>query len=256
MNISVIQSDIAWLDRERNLESFEKLLAPLAGSTDLAVLPEMFTSGFTTDPRAIAEKPGGQTYRWMERTAAEFGFAICGSFVVKEGQAFYNRFLFMGPGGYSYSYDKRHLFSMGGEDRYFSAGTKRVVFDYMGFRISPCICYDLRFPVWMRNRNDYDLLIVSANWPETRIDVWNTLLKARAIENQCYVAGSNRTGSDGEGIKYNGHSWVFGPKGEELAAAGTVLSGVISADIDIKQLEQFRDKFPAWKDADGFSLNV
>jgi predicted amidohydrolase len=156
----------------------------------------------------------------------------------------------------SYSYDKRHLFSISGEDKLFTRGEKRIVFTFRGVRISPYVCYDLRFPVWMRNRNDYDLMIVSANWPESRRSVWNTLLKARAIENQCYVAGSNRIGTDGEGIKYCGDSVIINPKGEISASADENRECIITTKLSMSELSEFRSKFPAWKDADDFTITT
>jgi predicted amidohydrolase len=256
MKISVIQSDIVWLGREQNFKSFEVLFASLSGRSDIAVLPEMFTTGFVTDPRNAGERQGGPTEVWMKDMAARYGFAICGSYIVNEGSHYFNRLLFISPDGSAHSYDKWHLFSLGGEDKSFTAGRDRIVFNYMGFRISPYICYDLRFPVWMRNRNDYDLLIVSANWPEPRIEVWDTLLKARAIENQCFVAGANRTGTDGVGIRYNGHSAVFGMKGELLSYAGTESTCSVTAELNIEDLEKFREKFPVWRDADEFDIKL
>jgi len=256
MKISLIQSDLAWLDKATNLERFSELLAPLKAATDLVVLPEMFNTGFSVNPLQIFEEQNGETFKWMSGQAESGGFAICGSYIVKEGSNYYNRWLLVTPEKESYIYDKRHLFSISGEDQRFTRGEKRIVFTFRGVRISPYICYDLRFPVWMRNRNDCDLIIVSANWPESRRSVWNTLLQARAIENQCYVAGSNRIGTDGEGIKYCGDSVVVNPKGEIIASAEINEERCVSADISIDELSDFRSKFPAWKDADEFTVTT
>ncbi len=254
MKISLIQSDLAWLDKATNLGRFSELLSPLKGNTDIVVLPEMFNTGFSVNPMQIGEDSDGQTFRWMCEAAAAGGFGICGSYIVREGDNFYNRWLMVTPEKVSYSYDKRHLFSISGEDLRFTRGEKRIVFAFRGVRISPYVCYDLRFPVWMRNRNDYDLMIVSANWPESRRSVWNTLLQARAIENQCYVAGSNRIGTDGEGIKYCGDSVIINPKGEKITSAEENRECSITADLSMAELNEFRSRFPAWKDADKFNL--
>jgi len=254
MKISLIQSDLAWLDKATNLGRFSELLSPLKGNTDIVVLPEMFNTGFSVNPGQIGEEHDGQTFIWMSEEAEAGGFGICGSYIVREGRNFYNRWLMVTPEKVSYSYDKRHLFSISGEDLRFTRGEKRIVFTFRGVRISPYICYDLRFPVWMRNRNDYDLMIVSANWPESRRSVWNTLLQARAIENQCYVAGSNRIGTDGEGIKYCGDSVIINPKGEKITLAEENTECTITADLSMAELTEFRSKFPAWKDADEFSI--
>lgn len=256
MKISIIQTDLAWLDKDANFKHFDRLLSGLKGETDLVVLPEMFNTGFSVNPNKISEDRYGQTFRWMSQEAETGGFAVCGSYIVKEDLNYYNRWLLVTPEKECYSYDKRHLFSISGEDKLFTRGEKRLVFTYNGVRISPFICYDLRFPVWMRNRNDCDLIIVSANWPESRRSVWNTLLKARALENQCYVAGSNRIGTDGEGIKYCGESVINDPKGEIIALAEENMECIITADLSMAKLDEFRTKFPAWKDADDFTLST
>jgi omega-amidase len=254
MKISLIQSDLAWLDKATNLGRYSELLSPLKAKTDLVVLPEMFNTGFSVKPMQIGEENNGQTYIWMSQQAEEGGFGICGSYIVREGLNYYNRWLLVTPEKESYSYDKRHLFSISGENLHFTRGEKRIAFTFRGVRISPYVCYDLRFPVWMRNRNDYDLIIVSANWPESRRRVWNTLLQARAIENQCYVAGSNRIGTDGEGIKYSGDSVVINPKGEIIASAEENKEVTFTTELSMSELSEFRSKFPAWKDADDFSI--
>jgi omega-amidase len=256
MRISIIQTDLAWLDKEANLENFGRLLSKLKGETDIVILPEMFNTGFCVNPEQIGEDSNGQTFKWMSQEAEAGGFAICGSYIVREGGKYFNRWLIVTPEKMSYSYDKHHLFSISGEDKLFTRGENRLVFAYRGVRISPYICYDLRFPVWMRNRNDCDLIIVSANWPESRRSVWNTLLKARALENQCYVAGSNRIGIDGEGIKYCGDSVIINPKGEIIALAEENKECCISGKISIAELMKFRARFPVWKDADDFTLST
>jgi omega-amidase len=254
MKISVIQPDTVWEDKSHNFQNLTDLIFPLYNRTDIVILPEMFNTGFSMRPAELSESSDGETFMWMKAIADKGDFGICGSYVVKEDNQFFNRWVFVSPENDTASYNKRHLFSMGGEDSLFTSGSSRVVFSYRGTRIAPFICYDLRFPVWSRNRNDYDLLIYSANWPEIRQNVWNTLLKARAIENQCFVAGSNRTGTDGDGIKYCGESVIVNPRGEliEIAEAGQECS--ITADISLTELADFRNKFPVINDADKFTI--
>lgn len=254
MRISVVQSDLKWEDKDANFHGIEKLILPLESKTDLIVLPEMFSTGFSMSVNDLAEEADGKTFKWLVKTSLKGKFAICGSYIVKEKDKFYNRFVFVFPGsGHSY-YDKRHLFSMGGEDKFFFPGSERLVFNYMGFRISPYVCYDLRFPVWSRNRNEYDLAIYCANWPRPRINVWNVLLQARAIENQCYVAGCNRIGTDGMHISYNGSSGIINPRGEIIESAKDDEEVVITAELSLSELSDFRKKFDTLKDADDFNI--
>jgi omega-amidase len=213
MRISIIQSYLVWEDKLLNFHNLGNLISPLNGKTDVVILSEMFNTGFSMNPIPLSESPDQETFAWMKNIAAKGDFGLCGTYIVREKENYFNRFVFVTPEGISFYYDKRHLFSMSGEDKLFTAGNRRVVFNFRGVRISPYICYDLRFPVWSRNRNDYDLMIFSANWPESRQAVWNTLLKARAIENQCYVAGANIIGIDGQGIKYCGESAIIDPYG-------------------------------------------
>jgi predicted amidohydrolase len=180
---------------------------------------------------------------------------ICGSYIVVDDRQYFNRWIFVSPDGEIRSYDKRHLFGPGGEDRLFARGRERIVFNFKGLRICPNICYDLRFPVWSRNRNDYDLLINSSNWPESRRDVWITLLKARALENQCYVAGVNRIGVDGTGIKYCGDSMIIGPKGETIASERQNVECIISGEVSLSELADFRKNFPVLNDGDNFNIS-
>lgn len=254
MRITVIQNDIFWEDKQSNFNSLEKIIKPLFNKTDLIVLPEMFNTGFSMNPGRLGENPDSETISWMKKLSVAGNFAVCGSYIVTENGNAFNRFVFVASETETTSYDKRHLFSMGNEDKYFTSGKNRVIFNYKGFRILPIICYDLRFPVWSRNRNDYDLLICVANWPESRREVWNTLLKARAIENQCFVAGANRVGIDGPGIKYCGDSIILNPRGETLQEAISNAESVLTTDLSLSELTAFREKFPAWKDADDFSI--
>lgn len=255
MKISIIQSDLAWEDKSKNFSNMERLISPLYNKTDLVNLPEMFNTGFSMNPAELSESTVGLTLDWMRSIAEAGNFGVCGSYIVKENDHFFNRFRFVSPETETVYYDKRHLFSMGGEDRLFSPGNKRLIFSFRGVRISPYICYDLRFPVWSRNRDEYDLLINTANWPESRINVWNTLLKARAIENQCFVAGTNRIGTDGEGIKYCGDSMIINPRGEIISSANLNEECSITCEISMTELSDFRKKFPVSNDADNFTID-
>jgi len=255
MNISIIQSYLVWEDKSQNLQNLGNLISPLYGNTDIVVLPEMFNTGFSVNSRHLSELPYGETFEWMKRIAEKGNFGLCGSYMVNENNRFYNRFVFVTPENEFWPNDKRHLFSMSGEDKIFSPGKSRAVFTFRGVRISPFICYDLRFPVWSRNRNDYDLAIYAANWPASRIEAWKTLLKARAIENQCYVAGANITGTDGNGITYSGESIIVNPCGGIIGSANPNEESTVTAEISMAELSEFRNKFPFLKDADNFSIN-
>lgn len=255
MKISVIQSDIIWENKDLNFQNLSELVIPLFNNTDIVILPEMFNTGYSMNPGMLAEDPDGETFRWMKDLSDRGNFGICGSYMVKEGTSFFNRWIFISRGNPVYKYDKRHLFTMGGEKNLFTAGRSRLNFIFRDVKISAYICYDLRFPVWSRNQEKSDLIIYSANWPESRRKVWKTLLCARAIENQCYVAGSNRTGTDGESIKYCGESMIVDPRGELMVLAEANESSVISSEISIDELNSFRLKFPVTEDADDFSIN-
>jgi predicted amidohydrolase len=207
-------------------------------------------------PAELSESSDGETFGWMKDIAKRGNFGVCGSFIVKEGSEFFNRWVFVSPDHGIWHYDKRHLFSMGGEDRLFAHGKSRLIFSFRGIRITPFICYDLRFPVWSRNHDEYDLAIYSANWPAVRQNVWTTLLKARAIENQCFVAGSNRTGTDGEGIVYSGESMIINYRGGLVSCAETEKECSISAEISIAELHDFRKRFPVMNDADTFTIEL
>ncbi len=254
MKLTIVQTDIIWEEKLSNLERLGGIISSVPSGTDIVILPEMFNTGFSMNTAGLSETPGSVTFEWMKSISKKGNFGLCGSYIVREGSDFFNRWIFVSGDDDVYTYDKRHLFSPGNEDKSFTPGKKRIVFNYRGFRISPNICYDLRFPVWSRNRNDYDLLINSANWPESRRNVWTTLLKARAIENQCYVAGANRIGSDGEGLKYFGDSLILNPKGEIIASGGSYSESLVTGEISMDQLESFRDRFSVWKDADDFSI--
>lgn len=255
MKISVVQPDIFWEDKSRNLQLLSCIIEPLVNNTDIVILPEMFNTGFSVDPGRLFEMPDGLTFDWMKNLAEKGNFGICGSYIVKDGSNFFNRWVFMSPAGESWYYNKRHLFSIGGENEFFTAGDDKLHFSFRGIKISAYICYDLRFPVWSRNTGDADLIIYAANWPESRRNVWSTLLKARAIENQCYVAGSNRTGTDGAGIKYCGESMIIHPKGGVIATAGRVSDIAVTTELSVEELNDFRKKFPVGRDSDRFTID-
>ncbi|NOT75524.1 MAG: amidohydrolase [Cyclobacteriaceae bacterium] len=260
LSISIIQSPLHWENQVANLAMFEEKIWKVEKSTDVIILPEMFSTGFSMNAPALAEVMNQHTFKWMKQMANQSGALIIGSFIVKENGNFFNRLLWMEPGGNFNTYDKRHLFRMGEENTVYSAGKNKFIGQWRGWNICPLVCYDLRFPVWSRNtwnkgenKMEYDLLIYVANWPEARVSAWDALLRARAIENQSYVVGVNRIGSDGKEIPYSGHSAVIGPKGETLYSAEeaeTINTQILSG----KALKEYRDKFPAYLDGDKFEI--
>jgi omega-amidase len=224
------------------------------------VLPEMFTTGFTMAASKMAEHMNMRTFKWMRQMADQTGALILGSYIVTVHDRYYNRMLWMEPGGNFKTYDKRHLFRMANEHKTYAAGESLLIATWRGWRICPLICYDLRFPVWSRNRWDaaskrpfYDVAVYVANWPTTRIDAWNTLLKARAIENLSYVVGVNRVGQDGNGIEYNGHSAIISPKGDAIFSNDD-METTRTLELSANSLHSFRDRFPAYLDADDFTI--
>ena len=256
MRITLIQADIAWEDKQENLRRLRLCMEKQAGKTDLIVLPETFTTGFSMNVERLAEPLPGPTIGLLQQWSSKYGIALAGSFIARHTDgSIRNRFFFLTPDGQAAYYDKRHLFRMGKENLHFRAGTERPIIHYHGFRILPQICYDLRFPVWSRNvNNEYDLIIYVACWPEARRQVWDVLLQARALENQCYVCGVNRTGTDGNGFAHNGGSIVYSPKGERLASIPDGHEGMATVNIDLESLRHFRQKFPVLDDTDTFSI--
>ncbi len=256
LRVSLVQTDLQWQAAEHNRTLLEAQIRPLAGSTDLVILPEMFTSAFAMGSGAIAEEHPGATLVWMQRMAVELDAALTGSIAVTEHGKRYNRLLFVKPDGSCAHYDKRHLFRMLGEDKRYAAGETKVLVEWRGWRILPLVCYDLRFPVWTRNTaaEPYDLLVFVSNWPAARNHHWRTLLQARAIENLAWVAGVNRIGHDGNHLDYLGHSAVVDPQGNEVLQAGAA-AGVYSARLSLDVLKHWRETFPAWMDADAFSIH-
>lgn len=255
LHVSLVQTDLHWQQPEANMQMLDRLLEPLAGTTDLIVLPEMFLTGFCMQPAEAAEPEHGPGFEWMKRKAQALGAALTGSIAVRCGDRFYNRLWFVAPDGEAEFYDKRHLFRMSGEDRQYSAGQTRKVIHYRGWRILPQICYDLRFPVFSRNRNDYDLVLYVANWPEPRRQVFRVLLQARAIENYCYLAAVNRIGKDGNGYAYAGDSMLVDYRGDPIIDRAPGCEFIAGSSLDGAGLLAFREKFPVWMDADDFVLN-
>ena len=248
MKISIIQQDIAWADVEENIRRADETV-DAAPRADLYVLPEMFSTGFCTDPEGVAETPGGPALQWMKKKSAQLNAAMAGSVAVNDCGRYYNRFYFVCPDGKVTHYDKKHLFTFGGEHEHFTAGDERVVVEYEGVRILLEVCYDLRFPVWSRNRGDYDMILYVASWPEVRVEAWKSLLVARAIENQSYVAGVNRVGSDPSN-EYSGGSMVVDPYGKVVASCQDGMAMSASAEVDMAMLNRFREKFPVLNDSD------
>lgn len=247
MRVVLLQMEIVWGNAVANMQHAEQMMEHQK-EVDMFVLPEMFTSGFCMEPERIADGQG-ITLRWMQRMAREHDAAVAASVAVAENGLFFNRFYFVRPDGSYESYDKHHLFSYGGENRCYTAGKERVIVTYKGWRILLQVCYDLRFPVWSRNHKEYDLVLYVANWPESRVSAWKTLLKARAIENQCYVIGVNRVGNDPQ-CHYNGCSRVVDPYGKVMINCAEDEECRFSTELNLETLVQFRKKFPVLDDAD------
>ncbi|OFY82333.1 MAG: amidohydrolase [Bacteroidetes bacterium RIFCSPLOWO2_12_FULL_35_15] len=280
LKITLIQSNLFWENCDKNLEQFSKKISSVTEQTDLIILPEMFTTGFSMLPEKLAESMTGKTVNWMKEQAHKKQCVITGSFICEENGKYYNRLVWMKPDGTYSTYDKRHLFSMANEDKHYTSGNKKIIEEIKGWKICPLICYDLRFPIWSRNRNiphlphnstrppslahyqshkgdmlpAYDLLIYVANWPARRSFPWKTLLLARAIENQCYVIGENRVGTDGNGIDYSGDSVVIDFKGEILSKTPPHEEFTETISLSYSGLEEFRKQFPVLDDADSFEI--
>ena len=249
----LVQAQLCWKDPARNREHLQNMISLEAGGFDLVVLPETFTTGFLGDTDLPAEDMGGQTVQWMKKLAEQNDCAIAGSAVITEQGQRFNRLIFVTPEGVSAYYDKRHLFSFGGENRRYTAGRQRVILNHRGWRINLQTCYDLRFPAWCRNRDDYDLMLLVANWPSKRVRHWSSLLEARAIENQSWVIGVNRVGQDGNGLQYPGHSVVHDPSGLCVAHLGDVESTRV-VEMDLAMVQKIRTEFPFQADADPFTI--
>jgi omega-amidase len=257
LNVSLLQADLIWEASDANRAYFTEQIERLPENTHLVVLPEMFTTGFSMRSAELAEPAEGPTLAWCQTQAQANKVAITGSWIVEEAGHYFNRMHFVWPNGQYAKYDKRHLFRMAGEDTAYTAGKEQVIVDFLGWRISLQVCYDLRFPVWARNPiaegRGYDLQIYVANWPSVRIQHWRTLLMARAIENQAYVIGVNRVGTDASGNLYDGHSMVVDFQGQLLAEAPNEVQ-TLSATLDASSMMAWRARFPVWQDADSFRL--
>ncbi|MCB8964086.1 MAG: amidohydrolase [Bacteroidales bacterium] len=254
MRISVIQASLEWENPDKNLSAFEDKINRIAPSSDLILLPEMFTTGFSMNPQHLAEQYPGRTVEWMQQISTNKNIALAGSHIALEKGNYVNRMVFAHPTGKIEYYDKRHLFRMAHEDQHYTAGQKRVIVNYMGWRILLLVCYDLRFPVWSRNRNDYDLILLAANFPERRRHVWNTLLAARAIENQCYVAACNRIGADNNANAHCGDSQIIDPLGIPRSIAAPNQEQTLTLTVSIEEVQAIRQQFPAHLDADNFEI--
>lgn len=255
LKLTLVQTPLYWHDPAANRQLLTQKLANLTEATDLIVLPEMFTTGFSMDAPALAETMEGPTLLWLAQQAQQLQAVITGSLIIKDGDQYFNRLIWMQPNGHYNYYDKRHLFRMAGETQVYTAGRTKAIFTLKNWRICPLICYDLRFPVWSRNQqNQYDLLLYVANWPEKRSLAWRTLLQARAIENLTYVVGVNRVGTDGNGIQYAGDSVVYEPNGEVIWQQNQA-EAMPTIALSKKALENYRKTFPAYLDADEFSLH-
>ena len=251
MRVIILQHDINWACPADNQQRLETMLLQQP-KADLYVLAEMFSTGFATEPEGIAEN-NCSSLQWMKLMASQLDAAIAGSVATEENGKFYNRFYFVQPDGTMTFYDKHHLFTYSGEDKRFTRGENRVVVEYRGVRFMLQVCYDLRFPVFSRNKGDYDALIYVANWPSTRVEAWKALLRARAIENQCYVIGVNRVGNDPK-CQYQGGSAIIDPYGQTLATPADFQEAAVAADINLDSLNAFREKFPVLNDADEFII--
>ncbi|NQT78376.1 MAG: amidohydrolase [Bacteroidetes bacterium] len=259
LTLTMVQAELAWEDAEANLLHFERMLEKLNDPTDLIILPEMFNTGFTMDPAGNGEAMNGRSMNWMAETALKKGCHICGSLIIHEKGNYYNRLIWMHPDGSFTYYDKKHLFRMGEEHQYYSAGSKKMIAELKGWKVLPLVCYDLRFPVWSKNefkggQYAYELLIYIANWPSVRSTAWKSLLSGRAIENMAFVAGVNRIGQDGRGFEYSGESMVAGPEGEITSSIPAGIESIKTVTLKASGLMFIRNKLGIGKDWDGFRL--
>jgi len=266
LTITTIQSNLTWEDPDANLQMFEQKINSIREKTEIIILPEMFSTGFSMNPAKLSEKMDGNSVQWMKKTAIAKGAILTGSLIIEEEGNYYNRLIWMLPNGQHGYYDKRHLFAYAGEHQQYTAGNKRVVASVKGWKINLLVCYDLRFPVWSRQTHnlseeiskvlpEYDLMIYVANWPERRIHAWKTLLQARAIENQCYLAGVNRVGNDGLNIYHSGDSMVVNPLGEVLYTKAHE-EDIHTITLEKEKLEEVRNKLPFLEDGDNFIIKV
>ncbi len=259
LSITLIQANLVWENKVANLQRFEQKINEINQPTQVVVLPEMFSTGFSMNPSTLAESMEGETVQWMKKIAAHHKIILTGSLIIEENNQFFNRLLWVLPNGMIGTYNKRHLFAFAGENNHYSPGDQRFIGSVNGWKINLQICYDLRFPVWARqqvtNVPEFDVLIYVANWPERRSHAWKSLLVARAIENQCYVIGVNRVGCDGNNIAHSGDSMVIDPLGEVLYCKNN-LEDIYTIAFNKTNLQEIRTKFPFWKDADKFNILI
>ena len=251
MKVALVQFDTRSRAKDENLQTIEHLLCGV--ECDLVVLPEMFATGYEVNSEEIAEPHGGPTLHWMQHLASSKGFAVAGTVATRERKEFFNRMYICLPDGSTFHYDKRHLFTFAGEQEHLVAGRERIIVEWCGVRIAPMICYDLRFPAWSYLPGKADLLLYSASWAASRIGAWDTLLPARAVENQAWVVGVNRVGTDAQGTPYNGHSAAYDYLGNKVATCSEE-QGVVVVDINPEKINAFREKFRAWQDADNIEI--
>ncbi len=252
LSLLLVEYSPEWENAEANLNFLSQLLKEV-NQPDIIILPEMFNTGFSMNSSQIAEKPEGKTLNWMKEFSLQNSTAICGSLAIEENNQYYNRFVFVSNGEIIAQYDKHHLFTYSGESKAYTAGNRKVVFEYLGWKICPMVCFDLRFPVWNRNTEDYDLMINVACWPDTRIEVWDTLLKARSMENVSYVCGVNRVGTDGMNLVYPGHSMIFSPIGKELELIKEK-EYLYRQTISLEEIQKWRNKYRFLDERDQFTI--
>jgi predicted amidohydrolase len=255
MKVALIQSSLFWERPKDNRNYFEEKIDAIAEKVDLIVLPEMFTTGFTMNPKDVAETMQGQTITWLKSLAKAKNYAITGSLIIEENNNYHNRLVFVFPSGEIQFYDKRHLFSLAGEDKVYTFGNQKLIIEYLGWKICPLICYDLRFPVFARNLEEYDVLIFVANWPKPRLNAWDILLKARAVENMCYTIGVNRIGSDASNFEYIGHSQAIDFLGNYILEPQET-EGVFIVELNKQKLLETRNRLRFLNDRDSFEIKL
>lgn len=254
LKLALVQTDVVWQNAFENRIRYSEKMDNIKEDVDVIILPEMFSTGFSMQPQEVSETMQGETVEWMKKIASKKNAAICGSLIISEEKQFYNRFLFVMPNGEISFYNKRHLFSLAGEEKVYSQGVERKLIEFRGWKIHPLICYDLRFPVWARNVDEYDLLLYVANWPKPRIVAWDTLLKARAIENLCYTVGVNRVGADENGYEFSGHSAVYDCLGEKLTFSIPNHESVEIIELYKDHIEKVRSQLNFLNDKDTFEI--
>ena len=254
--ITTVQSNLYWENKEKNFYHFQQIIENLKNKTDIIILPEMFTTGFSMKPSKFAEKMTGNSVKWLQKMSVKTNSGIIGSIIIEEENNYYNRLIFAKPDSSIEYYDKRHLFGMANEDKFYTAGNTQKIFEYKKWKIKALICYDLRFPVWSRNNNNYDILLFVANWPEKRIMHWKTLLKARAIENQAFVIGVNRIGKDGNGIPHSGDTATYNPNGEKISKTKANIETTETLTLFKNDLVKIKEKLPFSNDRDLFKIKI